>query len=90
MKEEICKQLNSSFRDLAILGRVDSEMQEYEASSNPAERVLERLRASAPDLKLADFEEMLHKIKRLDTVDVIHNHHLSCTLCQRNKFDSKA
>lgn len=65
-------------------------MKEYEASSNPAERVLERLNASDPNLKLEEFEEMLHDIKRLDVVAVIHNHHLSCTLCQRNRFDPEA
>ncbi|KAL9971590.1 hypothetical protein ACROYT_G017770 [Oculina patagonica] len=88
LKEEICKELNKSFKELAILGRVESEMKEYEASSKPAERVLEKLNALNPDLKLEEFEEMLRKIKRLDTVAVIYNHHLSCTLCQRNRFDS--
>lgn len=80
--------MNKSFKELAILGRVESEMKEYEASSKPAERVLEKLNALNPDLKLEEFEEMLRKIKRLDTVAVIYNHHLSCTLCQRNRFDS--
>lgn len=65
-------------------------MKEYEASSNPAERVLERLNASDPNLKLEEFEEMLRNIKRRDAVAVIHNHHLSCTLCQRNRFDPEA
>lgn len=65
-------------------------MKEYEASSNPAERVLEKLKALHPVMKLKEFEQMLLHIKRLDVVDVIHNHHLSCTLCRRNRFDAKA
>jgi len=65
-------------------------MKEYEASSNPAERVLEKLKALHPGMKLKEFEQMLLHIKRLDVVDVIHNHHLSCTLCRRNRFDAKA
>ena len=65
-------------------------MKEYKASLNPAERVLERLKALHPGMKLQEFEQMLYHIKRLDIVTVIHNHHLSCTLCRRNKFDSKA
>lgn len=65
-------------------------MKEYEASSNPAECVLERLKDLHPSMKLAEFEQILLHIKRLDVVEVIHNHHLSCTLCRKNKFDSKA
>ena len=65
-------------------------MKEYEASQNPAERVLDRLKASRPQLKLESFLEMLLIIDRRDIVDVIHNHHLSCNLCQKNSFDSEA
>ena len=64
-------------------------MKEYEASSNPAERVLEKLKASHPGMKLEQFQKILVDIKRLDVVEVIHKHHLSCTLCRRNRFDSK-
>ncbi|XP_020604657.1 uncharacterized protein LOC110043535 [Orbicella faveolata] len=90
LKEDICKELDRSYKELAILGRVESGMKEYEANSNPAERVLEKLRALHPGMKLKEFEQMLLHIKRLDVVDVIHNHHLSCTLCRRNRFDVKA
>lgn len=65
-------------------------MKEYETSFNPAERVLEKLKASRPGMKLEEFEQILQRIKRLDVVEVVYNHHLSCTLCRRNKFDSKA
>jgi len=65
-------------------------MKDYEASSNPAELVLEKLKALHPGMKLGEFEQMLLYIQRLDVVEVIHNHHLSCTFCRRNKFDSKA
>jgi len=90
LKEEICKELARSYRVLAILGRVDSDMSQYENSPNPAERVLDRIKALEPGLKLNEFEEMLRKIKRLDIVQLIQNHHLSCTFCQRNRFDSKS
>ena len=65
-------------------------MKEYEASSNPAERVLEKFMALRPGMKIEKFEQILSDIKRLDVVDVIYNHHLSCSLCRRNSFDSKA
>ena len=90
LKEEICKELDKSYKELAIIGRVESEMKEYEASSNPAERVLEKLKALYPRMKLEEFQKILVNIKRLDVVEVIHKHHLSCTLCRRNRFDSKA
>lgn len=91
LKEEICKELNrDGYKNLAIFSRVESEMKEYEASQNPAERVLDRLKASRPQLKLESFLEMLLIIDRRDIVDVIHNHHLSCNLCQKNSFDSEA
>jgi len=90
LKEEICKELSRSYKDLAILGRVDSDLSQYKNSSNPAERVLDRIKALEPGLKLNEFEEMLRKIKRLDIVQLIQNHHLSCTFCQRNRFDSKS
>ena len=64
-------------------------MAEYETSLNPAERVLDRIKAVGPELKLSEFEDMLRGLKRLDIVQLIHNHHMSCTLCQRNRFDSK-
>lgn len=67
-------------------------MKDYEASSNPSERVLDNIKASHPDLELKEFEKMLREKpnKRLDIIDIIQNHHISCTLCQRNRFDAKA
>ena len=88
LKEEICKELNRSYKELAILGRVESEMAECETSLNPAERVLDRIKAVGPGLKLSEFEDMLRQLKRLDIVQLIQNHHMSCTFCQRNRFDS--
>ena len=44
-------------------------MKEYEASLNPAEHILDRLKASHPaGLKLEAFEQMLCQITRLDIV----------------------
>lgn len=95
LKEEICKELNkcNSYKELARFARVELKMEEYETSSlNPAERVLDRIKASEPSLKLAEFEEMLRQLdnKRLDIVNLIQDHHISCTFCQRNRFDPKA
>lgn len=90
LKKEICKELDRSYKDLVIFGRVESEMKEYETSSNPAERVLEKLKALRPGMKLGEFEKILRDIERLDVVEVIYNHHLSCALCRRNSFDYKA
>ena len=89
LKEEICKELNRSYKDLAIYARVDKEMEEYETCSKPAECVLEKIKDSHPSMTLKEFEEMLRHIKRLDVVQLIQNHHFSCTFCQRNRFDSK-
>lgn len=90
LKEEICKELNRSYKDLAIFARVDKEMEEYEASPKPAECVLKKIKDSVPTITLEEFEEMLRGIKRLDVAQLIQDHHFSCTFCQRNRFDSKA
>lgn len=75
---------------MAICGRVEAEVKElYEGSPNPAERVLDRLKAKRPQLKLKEFQEMLTKIKRNDIAHIIENHHLSCNLCMKNSFDSR-
>ena len=93
LREEICKELNKisdtlgNYKQLAICSRVDIETPEFAAHSNPTERVLERLKAKRPSLTLEEFEEMLHKMQRLDIADLIKNHHTTCLLCKRNKFD---
>ncbi|XP_074620692.1 uncharacterized protein LOC141879335 isoform X2 [Acropora palmata] len=90
LKEQICKELSRSYKDLAISARVENKTAEWETSSNPAELVLDTIKASHPKMKLKEFDELLLQMKRLDIVELIQNHHLSCSLCQRNRFDSRA
>lgn len=90
LKEQICKELSRSYKDLAISARVENKTAEWETSSNPAERVLDAIKASHPKMKLKEFDELLLQMKRLDIVELIQNHHLFCSLCERNRFDSRA
>lgn len=90
LKEQICKELSRSYKDLAISARVENKTAEWDTSSNPAELVLDTIKASHPKMKLKEFDELLLQMKRLDIVELIQNHHLSCSLCQRNRFDSRA
>lgn len=90
LKEQICKELNKNFKELAISARVEKEIGDCETTLNPAEHVLDTIKASYPRMKLSEFNELLLQIKRRDIVELIQNHHLSCSLCQRNRFDSNA
>ncbi|XP_068702583.1 uncharacterized protein [Montipora foliosa] len=90
LKEQICKELNKNFKELAISARVEKEIGDCETTLNPAEHVLDTIKASYPRMRLSEFNELLLQIKRRDIVELIQNHHLSCSLCQRNRFDSNA
>lgn len=90
LKDQICRELGSSYKALAISARVGQDLAEFENSLNPAERVLDRIKASFPETRLNEFEALLRQIERLDIVQLIQDHHLSCTLCQRNRFDWRA
>ncbi|KAK3754247.1 hypothetical protein QZH41_020145, partial [Actinostola sp. cb2023] len=91
LRAEICQELNKkgvpNWHDLSIYIRIDKLISNIERSDNPADIVLEKLKASRPRLKLEDFNGILKKIRRHDVMDVIMNHHVTCLLCRRNSFD---
>lgn len=55
-KKEICKELDWSYKELVICGRVEFEMKEYEISFNFVECVLEKFKVLYLGMKLKEFE----------------------------------